>query len=161
MAQPRSTSPSTRSAGTNTSSKKISLNSGTPCIDSMGRIVIPGLSMSTKNAVMPRWADSGVPVRASRTQRAAYWARLVHTFWPCTTQPPSAGVARQASAPRLLPVPGSEKPWHQVSSPLSSRGTMAPASSGGAKSIIVGASTSGMEYIPGSTMSRAVSVSPR
>ncbi len=31
---------------------------------------------------MPRWADSGGPVRVSSTQRSAYWARLVHTFWP-------------------------------------------------------------------------------
>ena len=43
--------------------------------------------MSTKSAVIPRWADSGVPVRVSRTQRCAYWARLVQTFWPVTRQP--------------------------------------------------------------------------
>ena len=106
---------------------------------------MPGLSMSTKKAVMPRWADSGVPVRVSRTQRWAYWARLVHTFWPFTRQPSPSFVARQASEPRLLPVPGSEKPWHQISSPDRSRGTMAAASAAGAKSIMVGASTSGME----------------
>ena len=47
-----------------------------------------------------------------------------------------------SASPRLLPVPGSEKPWHHVSSPRSSRGTISAASSGGAKSIIVGASTS-------------------
>ncbi len=106
---------------------------------------MPGVSMSTKKAVIPRWADSGVPVRVRSTQRAANWARLVHTFWPLTRQPSPWRVARHMSEPRLLPVPGSEKPWHHVSSPLSRRGTMSAASAGGAKSIIVGASTSAME----------------
>ena len=99
---------------------------------SIGRTVMPGVSMSTNRAVMPRCADSGVPVRVSSTQRSAYWARLVHTFWPVTRQPSSARVARHGREARLLPVPGSEKPWHQVSSPRSSRGTMVAASSGGA-----------------------------
>ena len=73
-----------------------------------------------------------MPVRVSSTQRWAYWARLVHTFCPVTRQPSSVRVARQASEPRLLPVPGSEKPWHHVSSPRSRRGTIVAASSGGA-----------------------------
>ena len=101
-----------------------------PCMVSMGRTVMPGLSMSTKRAVMPLWADSGVPVRVRSTQRSANWARLVQTFWPVTRQPSSVRTARQDSEARLLPVPGSEKPWHQVSSPRSSRGTMVAASSG-------------------------------
>ncbi len=88
--------------------------------------------MSTNSAVIPRWADSGAPVRTSSTQRWANWARLVHTFWPFTTQPSSVRTARQVSAPRLLPVLGSEKPWHQVSSPRSRRGTISAASAGGA-----------------------------
>ncbi len=98
----------------------------------IGRTVTPGASMSTKRAVMPLWADSGVPVRVSRTQRWAYWARLVHTFCPVTRQPSSWRTARHASEARLLPVPGSENPWHHVSSPRSSSGTMAAASSGAA-----------------------------
>ena len=130
--QPWPSSPSVRSSGTATSSKKTSQNSGAPCMVSIGRTVMPGLSMSTNSAVMPRWADSGVPVRVSSTQRWAYWARLVHTFWPVTRQPSSVRVARHESAARLLPVPGSEKPWHHVSSPRSSRGTIVAASSGGA-----------------------------
>jgi hypothetical protein len=95
--------------------------------------------------VIPRWADSAVPVRVRSTQRCAYWAKLVHTFCPLTSQPSSVRVARQARAARLLPVSGSENPWHQVSSPRRRRGTMAAASSGGAKSIMVGASTSVIE----------------
>ena len=101
--------------------------------------------MSTNSAVIPRWADSTVPVRVSSTQREANWARLVHTFWPLTRHPSSVRSARQVSEARLLPVPGSEKPWHHTSSPRSSGGTISAASSSGAKSIIVGASTSGME----------------
>jgi hypothetical protein len=149
-AQPPPTSPSTRSAGTTTSSKNTSANSGTPLIISIGATVIPGLSMSTYNAVMPRWRDSVDPVRARRTQRSAYCARLVHTFRPLTTQLPadSAGpsaTARHASDAKSLPDSGSENPWHQTSSPESSRGTNSAASSDGAKSISVGASTSTSE----------------
>ncbi len=119
-----------RSIGTATSSKKTSENSGAPCMVSMGRTVMPGESMSTNSAVMPLCAESGPPVRVSSTHRWEYWARLVQTFWPVTDQPVSVRVALQERAARLLPVPGSEKPWHQVSSPRSSSGTIAAASSG-------------------------------
>src|SRR5437867_651665 len=44
-------------------------NSGAPFMMSKGRTVIPGLSMSTKNAVMPRCAEPGGPVRVRRTHR--------------------------------------------------------------------------------------------
>ena len=50
---------------------------------------------------------------------------------------------------RSLPVPGSENPWHHISAPESSRGTTSAASSGGAKSMSVGASTSTSENRPG------------
>ena len=96
----------------------------------IGRTVMPGLSMSTNSAVMPLWADPVVPVRVRSTQRWANWARPVHTFWPLTRQPSSVRAARQDREARLLPVSGSENPWHQVSSPRSSRGTMVAASSG-------------------------------
>ena len=92
-----------RSKGTSTSSKKTSENSGTPCIASSGRTAIPGLSMSTKSAVIPRWADSGVPVRTRSTQRCANWAKLVHTFCPLTSQPSSVRVARQARDAEVAP----------------------------------------------------------
>ncbi len=131
-AHPAPTSPSVREKGTTTSSKKTSENSSLPCMVPIGRTEIPGESMSTKRAVIPRWAESGVPVRVSSTQRWAYWARLVHTFWPVTRQSPSTRTARQAREARLLPVPGSENPWHQVSSPRRRAGTMAAASSGAA-----------------------------
>ena len=94
---------------------------------------------------MPRCADSIEPVRVNSTHRCAYWAKLVQTFWPVTRQPSSARDARQESDARLLPVPGSEMPWHQVSSPRSIPGTISAANGAGAKSIIVGASTSVIE----------------
>ena len=155
-----------RSAGTTTSSKNTSANSWSPLIISMGATVMPGVSMSTKNAVMPRCRDSGVPVRVRSTQRSEYWARLVHTFWPLITQAaavsgsPPCGVARHRSDARSLPVDGSENPWHQISSPESSSGTTSAASSGGAKSISVGASTSISECRPGSTQSRPARAAP-
>ncbi len=132
MDHPWFSAPSTRSSGTRTPSKKTSQNSRAPCIVRIGRTVMPALSMSTNSAVMPLWADSGDPVRVRSTQRCAYWARLVHTFWPSILQPSAVRVARQESEPRLLPVPGSEKPWHQISSPRSRRGTISAARSGGA-----------------------------
>ena len=55
--------PRTRSTGTTTSSKKTSQNSWAPCIVSIGRTVMPALSMSTNSAVIPWCADSAVPVR--------------------------------------------------------------------------------------------------
>ena len=58
--------------GTATSSKKTSQNSSTPCMVRIGRTVMPGVSISAKRAVIPRCADSGVPVRVSNTQRCAY-----------------------------------------------------------------------------------------
>ena len=102
-AHPPFTSPSIRSAGTTTSSKNTSANSRTPLIISSGATVIPGVSMSTKNAVMPRWRDSAAPVRVSSTQRSEYCARLVHTFWPLITHVARRGrvaVGNRAAAQR-------------------------------------------------------------
>ena len=165
--QPPFSSPSIRSAGTTTSSKNTSANSSSPLIISRGATVIPGVSMSTKNAVMPRWRESAGPVRVSSTQRSENWARLVQTFWPLITQ--SSGrarrrrpraTARQRSEARSLPESGSENPWHQSSAPESRRGTTSAASSGGAKSMSVGASTSIKEKRPGSARSRSARAAP-
>ena len=55
-------------------------------LDLRGRTLMPGLSMSTNSAVIPLCADSVVPVRVNSTHRCAYWAKLVHTFWPLMRQ---------------------------------------------------------------------------
>ena len=107
-AQPPFSSPSIRSAGTTTSSKNTSANSWSPLIISSGATVIPGVSMSTKNAVMPRCRESAGPVRVSSTQRSEYWARLVQTFWPLITHVDAvraspSGTARQRKDARSLP----------------------------------------------------------
>ena len=102
----------------------------------------------------------------SSTQRSENWARLVQTFWPLITHleavpaSPPSGTARQRSDARSLPESGSENPWHQSSAPESRRGTTSAASSGGAKSMSVGASTSISEKRPGSTRSRAARAAP-
>ena len=51
-----------------------------------GRTVMPGVSMSTKKAVIASWLGvSASPVRVSRMHRCEYCAKLVHTFWPLMT----------------------------------------------------------------------------
>ena len=128
--QPSPGLPSMRSAGTTTSSKYTSQNSSTPCMVRSGRTSMPGLSMSTKNAVIAAWSDARPPVRVSSTHRVAYCAKLVHTFWPLTTQSSPRCSARVVKDARSLPEPGSEKPWHHDSRPDSSLGTISAASSG-------------------------------
>ena len=90
--------------------------------------------MSTKNAVIASWFGvTASPVRVSRMHRCEYWAKLVQTFWPLMTPVVAArDRARVVSDARSLPEPGSEKPWHHCSSPLSSRGTISAASSAAA-----------------------------
>ena len=46
--QPPFTSPTTQSSGTKTSSRKTSLNSASPVSSRSGRIVIPGVAMSSR-----------------------------------------------------------------------------------------------------------------
>ena len=84
-----------------------------------GRTVMPGVSMSTKNAVMASWLGvSASPVRVSRTHRV----RVLGEAGPhllAVDDPLIAAfcTARVVSDARSLPEPGSEKPWHHVSSP--------------------------------------------
>ena len=115
-AHPPWTSPSIRSAGTTTSSKNTSANSGTPLIISMGETVIPGrVHVDEERGDARGGATRSRPVRVRSTQRSEYWARLVHTFWPLTIQrrgrPGSpSGTARQRSDARSLPGPGLREP---------------------------------------------------
>ena len=44
-------------------------------------------------------------------------AYVVQTFWPVTFQPPFDFTALVFSEARSEPDSGSEKPWHQISSP--------------------------------------------
>ena len=125
-----------------------------------GRTVMPGVSMSTRNAVIPRCRDAVEPVRVSRRQRSENCESDVHTFWPSITQVSPSARARQESEARSEPVPGSENPWHHISRPDSRRGTNSAPSAGGAKSISVGARVSVIEKNPVTTRSRATTSSP-
>jgi hypothetical protein len=51
--------------------------------------------------------------------RSAMWAKDDQTFWPEIRQPSPSGSARAWREARSLPEPGSLKPWHQISSPVS------------------------------------------
>ena len=127
-AQPPLSSPIIRSAGTTTSSKNTSANSRSPLIISIGATRIPGASMSTKNAVMPRWRD--FDRSRAREQHAA--VGVLGQAGPdlLTVDDPGlvavraspSGTARQLKDARSLPVPGSENPWHHISAPESRRG---------------------------------------
>ena len=98
-----------------------------------GRMLIPGESVSTKNAVIAWWLGvSASPVRVSKMHRCEYWAKLVQTFWPLMIHLSPRWTARVVSEARSLPEPGSENPWHHCSSPDSSFGTISAASSLGA-----------------------------
>ena len=56
-------------------------------------------------------------VRATSMHHLASWASVVHTFWPVTTQSSPSLTALVFSDARSEPASGSEKPWHQISSP--------------------------------------------
>jgi hypothetical protein len=56
-------------------------------------------------------------VRASSMPRSANWAPDVHTFWPSTVHPAFRASALVWALARSEPDPGSEKNWHQDSSP--------------------------------------------
>ena len=71
--------------------------------------------MSTTKHDSPRKPVGASPVRARRKPRSAIGPSDVHTFWPDTTQRPSACfLARARIAPRSEPASGSLKSWHQM-----------------------------------------------
>jgi hypothetical protein len=114
--QPLPTSPRRFSAETWTSLKKISLNSDSPVICRSGRTSTPGACMSTIRYVRPAWRDDSGSERVSRMQKSAMCANDDHTFCPFTTKPPFSSRALVRTPARSEPAPGSEKPWHQISS---------------------------------------------
>ena len=63
---------------------------------------------------------SGELVRASVKILSPCMALVVQIFWPFRTYSSPCGSARICSAARSEPAPGSEKPWHQMTSQCSS-----------------------------------------
>ena len=56
-------------------------------------------------------------VRATSMHHLAWWASVVQTFWPVTRHSPLSLTALVFRLARSEPLSGSEKPWHQISSP--------------------------------------------
>ena len=113
--QPPLTSPTTQSSGTNTLSRKTSLNSASPVISRSGRTSMPGEDMSTRKYVIPSCRGEPGSVRAMQIAQSACLASEVQIFCPVSRQPPSARSARVVMPARSDPAPGSLKSWHQVS----------------------------------------------
>ena len=80
MPQPASTSPTTRSPGTNTSSKKVSANSLRSLLARVGRTSMPGESRSIRNMLMPRWPSG--PVRTRAADLSDMLPKLDQSFCP-------------------------------------------------------------------------------
>ena len=83
---------------------------------------MPGWSMSMTKKLRPWCLGTSRSVRASSMPRSAYWAPDVHTFCPLTVQPSPSRTARVCALARSEPDPGSEKNWHQDSSPRARAG---------------------------------------
>ena len=91
---------------------------------------------------MPRCGGASGSVRASTAHQLAYCAHDVHVFWPLITKWSPRSSARVRSDARSEPAFGSEKPWHQMSSPLRIRSRYAAFCSGVPSATIVGPTTS-------------------
>ena len=150
--QPSPTSPIRSASAMRASVKYTSLNSASPVIWRRGRTSTPGACMSTMKYVRPLCFGSSGSVRATSMPRSARWASVFQTFWPLTTHSSPSRTARVARPARSEPAPGSEKSWHQISSPVnigrsarrrrSSRpcvATVGPASESPKKSVPLGA----------------------
>ena len=72
--------------------------------------------MSTIRYVSPAWRVDSGSLRVSRMQKLARCANDDQTFCPSTTKWPFSWRALVRTPARSEPAPGSEKPWHQISS---------------------------------------------
>ncbi len=79
--------------------------------------------MSIRKYDRPLCLATSESVRARQIPQSATLAIDVHTFWPCSFQPPSTLVALVDRPARSEPAPGSENSWHQTMSPRSDPGT--------------------------------------
>ena len=76
----------------------------------------PFACMSMTMVVMPWCLGTSGSVRMVASPKLAYWAPLVHTFWPLTSQPPSTRVPLVLTPAASLPASGSLNSWHQMTS---------------------------------------------
>ncbi len=100
--------------------KNTSLNSASPVIWRSGLVSTPGPFMSTTNAVSPACLTASGSVRTTSRPHLEMCASVVQTFCPLTTHSSPSRTARADSPAKSEPAPGSEKSWHQISSPVNS-----------------------------------------
>ncbi len=73
--------------------------------------------MGTRKIEIPRFPVESGSVRASTKQKCAQEAYDVQIFVPVRTYSSPSRTALSVSAARSVPACGSEKPWHQITSP--------------------------------------------
>ena len=78
---------------------------------------MPGASIGQITQVMPLCLGASGSVRTSSSWYSAICAKLVQIFCPVTTRSSPSITARVCRPPRSEPAFGSEKPWHQTTSP--------------------------------------------
>ena len=105
---PSPSPPSRNESGILTSLKKTSLNEDPPLICRIGRISIPGASIGTRNAVIPRCFRASGSERAINSPHSQNCAPELQTFWPLMTHSSPSCSALHPSPARSLPAPGSE-----------------------------------------------------
>src|SRR5438067_103989 len=88
----------------------------------MGRTVMPGVFMSMSRKEIPDCCLAFGSVRTRQKMKSAYWAWVIHVFWPLTTYPSPRRSARVFKEARSDPEPGSEYPWHHECSAERMRG---------------------------------------
>ena len=81
----------------------------------------PGVPVGVSRIEIPRCFSASGSVRTRRKQNSAEFAYDVQIFCPLTTYSSPSRTAAVLSAARSDPASGSEKPWHQMTSPAEIR----------------------------------------
>ena len=109
IVQPPLSGPTRFSFGTTTLSKNVSQKAGVPPVVRNGFTVTPGDFRSMRRKLIPDCFLATGSVRTRQKIQSAYWAYVVHVFWPVTTKLPlPSSSARVLSEARSLPALGSE-----------------------------------------------------
>ena len=121
------------SSETNASSKNTSAKPSSPSSRPNPRTVTPSVSSGTRKYVRPLCRSLSGSERNNPKRCVQNAPRVVHVFWPFSSQPPSTLVARLWMPARSLPALGSDHPWHHSSSAAAMRGRMRSCCSGRAE----------------------------
>jgi len=116
----RGSSPTMFSTGTFTPSTNTSLISCSPSSVAIGRTVMPGVFLLMSTNPTPRCFFAAFPsVHTGAKIQSAQCASVVQAPWPLTVECSPTWLAEVFSQARSEPAPGSLKPWHHHSAPLS------------------------------------------